>query len=204
MAQATPAHSPDRSGASRRTVLTAAAWSTPVIALAAQAPAMALSPASTRLGVVFDGGGGSNGYFNSAYLNLRSATGAPLTLAAPVTLTIDVVGLNPKANDERSMTFGSSNGTIGPRTYNRATHTTTFTWTVPAGTVVPTARRNSSNPDILFTFRDGASNTAGAGRITNKIVVRSITGGTLVEPSGPPIDSSVVHDESGVSPDGIY
>ncbi|WP_460476801.1 hypothetical protein [Brachybacterium huguangmaarense] len=55
---------------------------------------------------------------------------------------------------------------------------------------------SNSIPDILFSFGDGL---AGGQRITNKIVVTSISGGRM---NGLPVDSSVATDVSGVSPDG--
>lgn len=172
-----------------------------MVALAAQAPAMAASPPNQQFGVVFDGGGGANGYLNSAYLNLRSTTGSPVTLTAPVTLTIDVAGLNPTNSRERSFTAGSSNGSIS-RTYDSSTRITTILWTLPVGTVVPTTYANGANPDILFTFNDGGLSN----RITNKIVVRAIAGGRITQLKALPIDSSVVkdYDKGAVSPDGIY
>lgn len=187
---------------SRRSLIRAAAWSAPVIAVAAPAPAMAASPPNQQFGIVFDGGGGSSGFFNSMYLNLRTiASVGAITLTAPLSLTIDVVGLNKEATDERSFTATTSHGSIERSAYNPSTFTTRLVWTVPAGESVPTDRTGSRNPDILFTFRDGASSN---GRITNKVVVRSIAGGRIVEPTAPPIDSSVVRDEGGISSDGIY
>jgi hypothetical protein len=169
--------------------------------MSTSAPALAVSRLP-RLGIVFDGGGGANGLLNSAYLNLRSTTGEAITLSSPVTMTVTVVGRNSNVTAERSMTFGSSNGSISKRTYNATMRTTTFTWTVPAGTVVPTTFAKASNPDILFSFGDGL---ATGGRITNKIVVNDITGG-IIDPQTMPVDSSVVkdYDRGAASPDGIY
>lgn len=164
-------------------------------------PAYAVSNES-MFGFNFDGGGGANGYLNSAYLNFGTTTGSSYTLATPVTVTVNVVGLLTATNDERSFTVGSSNGSISRQTYNTATHTTTITWTIPAGTVVPPlATGGTALPDILFSFRDGLT---GAGRLTNKIVVTSATGARLSQTL--PLDSSVVKDKNqgAVSPDGIY
>lgn len=77
---------------------------------------------------------------------------------------------------------------------------------IPAGTRVTSESRSSRKPQILFTFRDGASSTSGAGRITNKVVIRSIAGGRIAEPGSLPLESSVVKDynQRATSPDGIY
>lgn len=88
--------------------------------------------------------------------------------------------------------------------YDPATCTTRLQWMIPAGTRVTSESRSSRNPQILFTFRDGASSTSGAGRITNTVAIRSIAGGRIVEPGSLPLDSSAVKDLRGVSPDGIY
>lgn len=187
-----------RPGASRRALLRGASWSVPTAAVAAVAPAYEASQPDVTFGVLFDGGGGANGYLTSTYLDLGVAIGPkPFTLTAPLVLTIDVVGLNPNTTTQRSFTPSSSDGTIGTRAYNTATRTTTFAWTIPAGTVVPATGTATANPDILFSFGDGLS---GSERITNKIVATSISGGRM---NGLPIDSSVAKDVSGVSPDGI-
>lgn len=168
--------------------------------VAGAAPAMAVS--KNPFDVQFDGGGGGNGYLNSVYLNLGVAVGAPApsTLEKPLVITVDVVGLNPNTTRERSFSAGSSDGTVG-RTYDAATRTTTLTWTIPLGCRVPTIGSGAANPDILFSFGDGL---AGGQRITNKIVVRSISGGQFAKPL--PIDSSVQGDvnQRATSPDGIY
>lgn len=194
---------PRTSSTTRRTVLHAAAWATPTIAVAAAAPAMAATPENQRFGVVFDGGGGGNGILNSTYLNLYSTTGLSITLTEPVTITVDVVGVTGSGTAERSFTAGSSNGAIVRRTYDQTTRTTRIIWTLPVGTVVPTSQVATANPDILFSFGDGGHI---GGRIRNKIVVRSIAGGRITAPSGLPIDSSVVgdYDQGAPSPDGIY
>lgn len=192
---------------SRRTVLNAAAWSVPVIAAATAAPALAVSPA--HLGIVFDGGGGTNGLLNSVYLNLYSTSGEEVVLSTAITLSIEVVGLNPNTSAERSFTPGSSYGTITGRRYNSTTKTTYFTWTLPAGTRFPTDRLSTDTPDILFSFGDGL---AGTRRITNKIIVRSLSRANssfavdITSPNALPIDSSIVKDldQKAVSPDGIY
>lgn len=88
--------------------------------------------------------------------------------------------------------------------YDPATRTTRLQWMIPAGTRVTSESRSNRNPQILFTFRDGASRTSAAGRITNTVVIRSIAGGRIVEPGSLPLDPSVVKDLRGVSPDGIY
>ena len=90
--------------------------------------------------------------------------------------------------------------------YDPATRTTRLQWMIPAGTRVTSELRSSRNPQILFTFRDGASRTSAAGRITNTVVIRSIAGGRIVEPGSLPLDPSVVKDynQRATSPDGIY
>ncbi|MCT1366509.1 hypothetical protein [uncultured Kocuria sp.] len=189
---------------SRRDIAKGAAWSAPLVAATAAIPAYAASPTNPDLAVLFDGGGGSDGYFNSAYLNLGvPASDTPITTQAPITMVIDVVGLNPNATDERSMTFGSSFGSVSRSSYNSSTFTTTITWTIPENTQLPVAKRGSGAVNVLFTFRDGASSK---GRITNKIIIRSVSGGTIVSPQTVPIDSSVVRDanQGAVSPNGIY
>lgn len=184
---------------SRRQTLAGMAWSVPVVVASATVPAYA---ASGIFAVNFDGGGGANGFQNSVYLNFGTSNGTTQTLTKPVTLTINVVGLNTNTTTQRSFTAGSSNGTIGTKTYNSATRTTTFTWTIPAGTSIPPlATGGTALPDILFSFGDGL---AGFNRITNKIVVTSVSGISLSQTL--PIDSSVVKDKNqgAVSPDGIY
>lgn len=180
-------------------MLRGAAWSAPVVAVSAVAPAMALSQQDARFDVLFDGGGGSNGFVNSAYLDLGTAKGSgPFTLLQPLIITVQVVGLQANATSERGYGVGSSNGSISRGSYDPATRTTTITWTIPAGTVIPEVGTATANPDILFSFRDGGATN----RITNKIVVTGITNGGFVKSL--PIDSTVVKDVSGVSPDGIY
>lgn len=188
----------------RRTLIKAAAWSTPVMAMATAAPAFAASPPNQQFGVVFDGGRGANGYLNSVYLNLRAATTVgQFTSTAPVYVTIDVIGLNSSATGERAFTAGSSDGSIQRSPYNATTRTTRLVWTIPAGTLFPASNTASSVPDILFSFGDGL---VSGRRVTNKIVVRSISGGRIVQPMSLPVDSSVVKDfnTSTSSPDGIY
>lgn len=192
-------------GLPRRRVLQAAAWSAPVIALAAAAPAQASSPPSSTFAIEFDGGGGANGALNSMYVNLMTLPSvSEITLEAPLTITVDVIGLSERARDERDFTAGSSGNRIQRSSYNPDTHTTRLEWMIPAGTRVTNRSQSSRNPQILLSFRDGASATPGAERITNKVVVRSITGGRIVAPTSPPLDSSVIKDLRGVSPDGIY
>lgn len=189
----------------RRRLLQGASWAAPAVVMTAAVPAMALSQQDLNLGVMFDGGGGANGYLNSVYFNLGTVYSgdAPYTLTAPVQVTLNVVGLLNSTNDERSFTAGSDYGTLTRGAYNKTTHTTTLTWTLPAGTSIPKLSTGTNVPDILFSFRDGLT---GAGRLTNKIVVTSVTGALLSVPSAAPVDSSVVKDnnKSAVSPDGIY
>lgn len=198
---------PTPSTISRRRVLHSAAWSAPVVALAAAAPAQAASPPSSTFAIEFDGGGGINGFLNSAYLNLMTLPSVEeITLEAPLTITVDVIGLSKLARDERDFTAGSSGNRIQRAAYNPDTYTTRLQWMIPAGTRVTNRSQSSRNPQILFSFRDGASKTDGADRITNKIVVRSITGGRIVAPGPLPLDSSVVKDvrTDKRSGDGIY
>lgn len=185
----------------RRNAAKGLAWSVPVISIVAAAPAFAASTSGTLI-YRFDGGGGANGYPLTAYLNIRSTTGQTIVLAEPMVLTIDVVGLNLNTTEERSFTPVTSYGTISGRTYNPATRTTTFTWTVSAGTSISPLGTSGSYPDLRFSFGSGLTAGGVNGRITNKIVVRSITG--YPTPPLTPIDSSVVKDIGGVSPDGIY
>lgn len=174
----------------------------PVVASAAAVPAVAASPTNPDLAVLFDGGGGANGYLNATYFNLGvPAINSPMTLQATVTVVINVVGLLETATDERSFSVGSSYGTVSRGSCNSATRTTAITWTLPAGTRIPKIGTGTNVPDVLFTFGGGAS---GAGRITNKLVVVSVSGGTIVSPQTVPVDSTIVKDVSGVSPDGIY
>lgn len=197
-----------RRTATRRAVLRGAAWSTPGIAVSAVAPAYAAS--AQRFGVLFDGGGGSNGFGQSVYLNFGAAANASaFTLPAPITVYISVVGLNTNTTTQRSFTASSSYGTLTRIGYTASTRTTTFTWTLPAGQVLPVVSTANNVPDVLFSFGDGL---AGTQRITNKIVVTGVSSasggnpdaGSIVTPSKVPVDSTVVKDVSGVSPDGIY
>ena len=184
---------------SRRQTLTGAAWSVPVVIASAAVPAYA---ASGIFAVNFDGGGGANGWQNSVYLNFGTSNGSTQTLTKPVTLTINVIGLNTNTTTQRSFIIGSSNGTLGTRTYTAATRTTTFTWTIPAGTSIPPlATGGNALPDILCSFGDGL---AGVNRITNKIVVTAVSGASLSQTL--PVDSSVLKDKNkrAISPDGIY
>lgn len=189
----------------RRTLLKAAAWTTPVIVAASAAPAYAASPPNQQFGVVFDGTIlGANGYFSTMYLNLRAADSVgEFRSTAPVSVTIDVVGLLPNARNERTFTASSSDGSIQRSPYDASTQTTRLVWTIPSGTLFPAANTSSAVPDILFNFGGGASPD---GRITNKVVVRSIACGRIVQPTSTPVDSSVVRDfvQSRPSPDGIY
>lgn len=153
--------------------------------------------------IVFDGGGGANGFLNSVYLNLRYAgsPGSSFTLTQDLILSFDVVGLNTAATGERGYTVSTSYGTRSRGAYDSTTRTTSFTWTLRAGTQVPSSYNASNNPDVLFSFGDGL---VGGHRVTNKIVVTGIAGARLARPV--PIDSSVVRDynQNAVSPDGIY
>lgn len=191
---------PRTSAASRRTVLKAAAWTTPTIAVAAAAPAMAATPKNQRFAVEFDNASGVNGYLQASYLNVGMIPSVgEIALTQPITIRFDVVGLMPTATNPRDFSASTSFGDLARGSYNRSTQTIPFTWTIPAGTQVNTIGQSARVPDVLFSWRDGAHN---GGRITNKIVVRSITGGMIVQPKAPPIDSSVVHDRTGR--DGIY
>ncbi|WP_369067134.1 hypothetical protein [Kocuria carniphila] len=190
-------------GTRRRTLLKAAAWTTPVIVAASAAPAYAASPPNQQFGVVFDGGSGANGFYNTTYLNLRAAaTVGEFRSTAPIYVTVDVIGLNTNATRERSFSAGSSDGSIERSSYDAATRTTRLVWTIPAGTLFPAANTAATVPDIYFIFNDGGLSN----RITNKNVVRSISGGRIVQPTSLPIDSSVVKDfnSGNASPDGIY
>ncbi|WP_143467959.1 hypothetical protein [Kocuria massiliensis] len=133
------------------------------------------------------------------------AAGTPMTLQAPLVISLNVEGLLTAATDERAFTVSASLGSVSRGAYNVSTRTTTITWTLPAGTNLPKVSTASGVPDILFTFQDGGSKTT-TGRIKNKIVITSVTGGTIVTPSSTPIDSSVVRDvnQGAVSPNGIY
>lgn len=201
---------------SRRHLLRGASWAAPALAVSVAAPAVAASPHDIAYGINFDGGGGANGYLNSAYLNLGWATGThpqgtELTLTEPLVLTIDVIGLNTSTSTERSMSASTSHGSIIRGAYDTGRRTTRFQWTIPAGERVPVNGVAGPNQDVLFSFGGGL---AGGQRITNKIVVRSVTGGRITEvlstngavPANLPIDSSVVkdYDRKAASPDGIY
>lgn len=189
----------------RRTVIKGAIWSVPVITAAANAPAYAASN-TVPFGIMFDGGGGANGYLNSAYLDLgisRKVARTTYTLINALVVVVDVIGLSGPAANERSFTAGSSYGTLSRAAYNASTRTTRLTWTLPAGTMIPKLSTANSVPDILFSFRDGAT---GNGRVTNKIVVQSVRNGYINDPAAPPLDSTVVRDQNqgAPSPDGIY
>ncbi|WP_126855761.1 hypothetical protein [Kocuria sp. HSID16901] len=196
----------EHTGLRRRSIIKGGAWSAPVIVATAAMPAQAASPTNPDLGVLFDGGGGADGYLNSVYVDLGvPATGTPMTLQAPLVMTLNVEGLLTAATDERAFTVSASLGSVSRGAYNVSTRTTTITWTLPAGTKLPKVSTASGVPDILFTFQDGESKTT-TGRIKNKIVITSVTGGTIVTPSSTPIDSSVVRDvnQGAASPNGIY
>ena len=191
-------------GTRRRTLLKAAAWSAPVIVAASAAPAFAASPPNQQFGVVFDGQGGANGYFNTTYLNLRAADSVgAFRSTAPVYVTVDVVGLLTNTTSERSFSANTSTGSIQRSSYNATTRTTQLVWTIPAGTYFPAENTTAAVPDILFVFGDGLT---GQGRITNRVVVTGISGGRIVQPGSLPLDSSVVKDfvASRASADGIY
>lgn len=208
MPHITPAQSPETpSGASRRKVLAAVAWSTPVIAFATAAPAMAASPPDQVFGISFDGGAGGNGAFNTTYVILYSARGGTVTLTAPLRITVDIVGLNPAAQDERSSsdTLTTAFGSVTRLPYDPATRTTRLLWDVRVGTAVTAAKQGSDAVSLYIRFLDGSSATPDAGRITNKIVVTGITGGSITQPNKLPVDSSVIGDvRNTISPDGIY
>lgn len=191
---------PRTSNTTRRTVLQAAAWATPTIAVAAAAPAMAATPENQRFAVEFDNVLGFNGYVQASYLNVGMISSVGETvLSQPITIRFDVVGLMETATNPRDFSASSSFGTLTRGSYNQATQTIPFTWTIPAGQRVNVIGESARVPDVLFSWRDGAHN---GGRITNKIVVRSMEGGRIVQPDSPPIDSSVVGDRTGR--DGIY
>lgn len=209
-----PDNSPTRrSGTPRRALLSGGAWAAPAAVLAVAAPAYAASQQDFGFGVMFDGGSNINGALGNSYLNLGVAQNqpAPYVLTEPLTLTFDVVGLNPNAKAERDYSASASLGTFTRGTYNNTTKSTTFTWVLPAGQRVPALSASTGVPDVLFSWRDGASS---AGRITNKIVVTSISGGIITQVNSTvsstaiptPVDSSIVKDNNtrASSPDGIY
>lgn len=201
MPHSTPAPFSETSpGASRRKVLTTVAWSTPAIAFAAAAPAMAASPANQQFAVEFSNIAGSNGYLEQSFMNLgTTASVGTITLTQPITIRFDVVGLLPEATAVRDFDAITSYGTLTEGSFDVRTQTVPFTWTIPAGTRISPLSSSSNVADVSFNWRDGASS---AGRITNKVVVRSISGGRIATPSTLPIDSSVIGDRNGR--DGIY
>lgn len=187
----------------RRKILAGAAWSAPIVVASATVPAYAASN-EAYFGFFFDGGGGANSYYNTMTLNFGTTTGSSYTLTVPTIVTIDVVGLNKNATDERSqrVAITSSFGSVSRGAYDPATFTTRYTWTMPVGTVVSPLARGSNN--ILFTFNDGNSKVPGE-RITNKVVISTVSAGTrMTQPI--PLDSSAVGDynKGATSPDGIY
>lgn len=146
------------------------------------------------------------------YVNFGVApsTSSTVLLSQAIAITIDVIGMNPSATAERSFTVSSSYGTVSRSAYNASTRTTTITWTLPAGTTLPTDSLASHVPDLPFSFGDGL---AGTQRITDRIVVTGVSGvsgnpdaGTITYPRTAPVDSSVVMDANtgALSPDGIY
>lgn len=196
----------------RRALLRTAAWTAPIVAASVAVPAYALSQQDERFGILFDGGSNSNGFLGNSYLDFGVATGstAPYTLTSPIVITFSVVGLLTTATAERDYTAGSSYGTLSRGAYNSTTRTTVFTWTLPAGTSIPRVGTGTNVPDVLFSWRDGLQ---GLSRVTNKVVVTSITGGVITQVNSStsatsqlPADSSVAKDnnQSAVSPDGIY
>ncbi|EYT49542.1 hypothetical protein [Brachybacterium muris] len=195
-----PPHSPVFGN--RRALLRGIGWATPTAVVSTVVPAYAMSQHDVRFDVNFDGGSGANGFYNTTYLNLGIAPGgtAPFVLTQDLVISVEVVGLNPDSSRERSFSAGSSDGTIVRGTYNPATRTIPLTWTIRAGRSIPRAGIATSNPDIYFIFNDGGLSN----RITNKIVITSITGGSTSRAL--PIDSSVIKDyrSGNVSPDGIY
>lgn len=210
---------PRRARSTRRALLRGAAWSLPTMAVASVAPAFADS--TNRFALDFDGGAGSDGYYNTVTIRFGSADGTPITLSQDLTISFDVVGLNTAALDERSHrfaqpTYGGNGARVGSVTrgaYNATTRVTPYTWVIPAGTTVGDMAVARNRVETLFTFNDGSSGTSGAGRITNKFVFRSLVGtpgnpdaGSFSRPNPLPIDSSVVGDvnKGTISPNGIY
>lgn len=187
----------------RRTVLKTAAWSAPVIAFAAQAPAIAASPADQVFHLEFLRTLGLDGALGTSYLRLGVPAGTrAVTLTQPVTLRFDVVAILPNATRRRDYDASAALGTLTESSYNNTTRTVSYVWTLPVGTVMNPISQTTGVPDVLFNWRDGLSPE---GRITNKIVVRSIAGGRISQPSTMPIDSSVVKDRgTGTSDNGIY
>lgn len=185
---------------SRRSVTKGAAWSLPVIGVTAAAPALAASVAPLY-DIKFDGGGGSNGFMNSVYINFGTINSTKGALPSAVVVSFNIVGLNASAsNYQRSFTVGTSTGTMVRSAYNSTTRTTSFVWTIPAGTKYDSMTNGAI--DALVSFGDGLA--PNLQRITNKIVVTSVSG--VVIASGMPLDSTVVGDmnKSAVSPDGKY
>ena len=66
---------PRSSSTSRRSILHAAAWAAPTIAIASMAPAMAVSAHDQKVEILFEGGGGINGWANTVYVNLMPEGG---------------------------------------------------------------------------------------------------------------------------------
>lgn len=199
-----PETSPSPRHASRRTVLKAAAWTTPVVAFAAQAPAVAASPANQIFGILFDGGSNIDGRLGNSYLNFGTTNSVgTITLTQPVVIRFDVVGLLAGSTAVRDFTAGASTGQLSRGAYVASTQTVPFTWTLPVGTVIPPVGPGTSVPDVLFSWRDGGQSGQ---LLTNKIVVRSISGGRIVSPGTLPLDSTVVKDynQRAPSPNGIY
>lgn len=188
----------------RRRLGKAAMWSVPTIAAAGFVPAYAATPDSPTFGIQFDGGTWPNGAAKLAYLNFGVAPGAPApyTSASTITVTFDIVGLNLTSGaPERFMVITSSHGDITRSPYDSATRTTTISWAIPAGTEFPTVSTSLRVPDVSLAFGEGASLK---GRVTNKIVVRSVFGAVVSSPGPLPLDSTIVKDLSGPSDDGIY
>lgn len=188
----------------RRRLGKATMWTLPTIVAAGAVPAYAATPDSPTFGFQFDGGTFANGIPKLVFLNFGVAPGAaaPYTSASTITVTFDVVGLNmTDGAPERSMTITSSHGDITRGSYDSATRTTTFTWAIPAGTNFPTVSTSLGVPDVSLAFGDGFSFR---GRVTNKIVVTSVSGAIVSSPGPLPLDSTIVKDLSGPSGDGIY
>lgn len=106
------------------------------------------------------------------YVNFGVApsTSSTVLLSQAIAITIDVIGMNPSATAERSFTVSSSYGTVSRSAYKASTRTTTITWTLPAGTTLPTDSLASHVPDLPFSFGDGlatpsASRTGSSSRV---------------------------------------
>jgi hypothetical protein len=163
--------------ASRRTVVRTAAWSVPVVAVAAAAPAFAVSGASSTLagGAVVKW---SNGNEKHVSWDLTLTNGSTAIDTITITFTYAPTSTGPFT----SFTIYGYSGTTGPRD---------TTWsapaiTVPTSTITATHTNDIPASAVVRIHTDFAGGDNAAGTVTATAVIKYVgVPGTVTKSLGP-------------------